>query len=187
MASETYEFLKNISMGKEHDRWSYPDPLIDDIVVKNPGSSSKVVITFDKDDDFLDVLDIDEYDRYSWNEVFSDYHDRDTWNEEEDWGQGYILVRFNDINREMVNEIIKLTNPTLIYNFNDNEQLIDLSKYLKTAFDDEIGLIIDAYGERDDDCRRRGFREMIEDGQHFYRRLLTDDFHRVIGLRGQLY
>ena len=80
MASETYEFLKNISMGKEHNRWSYPDPLIYDIVTKNPGSSSKVVITFDKDDDFLDVLGIDEYDRYSWNEVFSDYHDRDTWN-----------------------------------------------------------------------------------------------------------
>ena len=163
MASETYEFLKNISMGKEHDRWSYPDPLIYDIVAKNPGSSSKVVITFDKDDDFLDVLGIDEYDRYSWNEVFSDYYDRDTWNEQEEWEQGYVLLRFNEINREMVNEIIKLTNPTLIYNFNDNEQLIDLQRYLKIAFNDEIGWIIGEYGERDDDCRRRGFREMIED------------------------
>jgi hypothetical protein len=164
MASETYEFLKNISMGKEHDyRWSYPDPLIYDIVAKNPGSSSKVVITFDKDDDFLDILGIDEYDRHGWNDAFSDYHDRDTWNEQEEWTEGYILQRFNEVNRELVNEIIKLTNPALGYDFNNNEDLQELAKYLKTAFDDEIDLIIGEYGERDDDCRRRGFSEMIID------------------------
>jgi hypothetical protein len=161
MASETYEFLKNISMGKEHDRWSYPDPLIYDIVAKNPGSSSKVVITFDDDKDFLDILGIDEYDRHGWYTAFSSDNYRDSWSEDSEWTEGYILQRFNETNRELVNEIIKLSNPALRYDFNDNEDLQELAKYLRTAFEYEIDWIVEDFGQRDYECRMSAFREMI--------------------------
>jgi hypothetical protein len=161
MASETYEFLKNLSMGKEHDRWNYPDPLIYDVVAKNPGSSSKVVITFDNDEDFLDVLGIDEYDRHGWYMAFSSNSYRDSWDDDSEWTEGYILQRFNETNRELVNEIIKLSNPALRYDFNNNEDLQELSKYLKTAFDDEIDWIVEDFGQRDYECRMSAFREMI--------------------------
>jgi hypothetical protein len=163
MASETYEFLKNISMGKEHDRWNYPDPLIYDVVAKNPGSSSKVVITFDNDDDFLDVLGIDEYDRHGWYTAFSSDSYRDSWSEDSEWTEGYILQRFNDVNRELVNEIIKLSNPALRYDFNNNEDLQELAKYLRTAFESEIDWIVEDFGQKDYECRMSAFREMIVD------------------------
>jgi hypothetical protein len=163
MASKTYEFLKNLSIGKEHDRWNYPDPLIYDVVAKNPGSSSKVVITFDKDDDFLDVLGIDEYDRHGWYTAFSSDSYRDSWDEDSEWTEGYILQRFNETNRELVNEIIKLSNPALRYDFNNNEDLQELAKYLRTAFEYEIDWIVEDFGQRDYECRMSAFREMIVD------------------------
>jgi hypothetical protein len=163
MASETYEFLKNLSMGKEHDRWNYPDPLIYDVVAKNPGSSSKVVITFDNDEDFLDVLGIDEYDRHGWNLAFSSDSYRDSWDDDSEWTEGYILERFNETNRELVNDIIKLSNPALRYDFNNNEDLQELAKYLRTAFESEIDWIVEDFGQRDYECRMSAFREMIVD------------------------
>jgi len=163
MASETYEFLKNLSMGKEHDRWNYPDHLIYNVVAKNPGSSSKVVITFDNDEDFLDVLGIDEYDRHGWNLAFSSDSYRDSWGDDSEWTEGYILQRFNDVNRELVNEIIKLSNPALRYDFNNNEALQELSKYLRTAFESEIDWIVEDFGQKDYECRMSAFREMIVD------------------------
>jgi hypothetical protein len=56
MASETYEYLKNLANGQELNRWSQPDYLIYDIHHKRGSNTIKVVITFDKDDDFLEVL-----------------------------------------------------------------------------------------------------------------------------------
>ena len=65
MASETYEYLKNLANGQELNRWSQPDYLIYDIHHKRGSNTIKVVITFDKDDDFLEVLGIeDENDKY---------------------------------------------------------------------------------------------------------------------------
>ena len=52
MASDTYEFLQEILKTGEVDRWNYPEYVRDVVVSRNLGST-KIIIAFENDDDFL--------------------------------------------------------------------------------------------------------------------------------------
>ena len=167
MASETYEFFKDLANGKEINRWSYPDKLIYDVRHTRGSNSIKVVITFDDDDDFLDVLGIekDDGDRYTFKRFMSSYY-RDDWDRyryDDDWSEGYTLQNFNTENKELVNEILKYTNPTLriIGGDNDNDNLPKISRFLETRFKDVIdGLIYDSAEQREE-CIYDGAKQVI--------------------------
>ena len=132
MASETYEFFKDLANGKEINRWSYPDKLIYDVRHTRGSNSIKVVITFDDDDDFLDVLGIekDDGDRHTFKRFMSSYYrdDWDSYRHDDDWSEGYTLQNFNNENKELVNEILKYTNPTLRVIEGDYDNLSKISR-----------------------------------------------------------
>lgn len=164
MTSETYEFFKNLSNGQEINRWSYPDKLIYDVRHTRGSNSIKVVITFDDDDDFLDVLGIggDDYeDRYTFRRFMGDYYhnDWDTYRYDDDWREGYTLQKFNNPNVELVNEILKFTNPTL--RMTPNADLGNIAHFLKTRFKGEIEDLIYDNAEQNEECIYEGAKQAI--------------------------
>ena len=163
MASETYEFLKNIYDGKEVSRWNYPDKLIYDIRPARYPQSTQVIIAFDSDDDFLDVLGIDsEYDKWTWGKYmgrgyYGDEVDTERWGY--DWEEGYIIEGFNEEQKEKVREILKLTNPKLILT-NENTSIV--AKFLMNTFENEVDDIIYDYAYESEQCIRREVIEILE-------------------------
>jgi hypothetical protein len=163
MASETYEFLKNIYDGEEVSRWNYPDNLIYDIRPARYPQSTQVIITFDSDDDFLDVLGIeDDTDKWTWGKFmgrgyYGDEVDTERW--KYDWEEGYIIGGFNDEQKEKVREILKLTNPKLILT-NENTSIV--AKFLMNTFENEVDDIIYEYAYESEQCIRREVIEILE-------------------------
>ena len=166
MASETYEFFKNLSNGQEINRWSYPDKLIYDVRQIRGSNSIKVVITFDDDDDFLDVLGLeeDQEDRYTWRRYTGGYYndDWDSYRYEEDWREGYILQNFNNENVELVNEILKFTNPTLRMTPDADYAILQkIANFLQTRFRSEIDDLIYDNAQQKEECIYDGARQVI--------------------------
>jgi len=150
MASETYEFLKKIAKGEEVNRWSYPDELINHIYYTK-GKSPKVEITFDDDDDFLEVLGVtDEDDLYMWRY-------------EEDWKEGYIVDAFKDENIEITNKILKLIDPNLQLGNNNDVSNSDIARTLYIEFGDEVSDITYEYGRYHEECISRAVQKQLMD------------------------
>ena len=164
MPSETYEFLMALVRGEEYNRWNYPDKLIYDIQPSNPSSATKIVITFDNDDDFLDVIGIEEEsnDRWAWHRFMSSYSDYDSYQYRDDWSEGYLIKNFNEENVALVNNILKYTKPSLRLDLNDDNSTTEVSKFLETSFENEVDNITYEFGTLDWDCKVRAIQADIE-------------------------
>jgi len=166
MASETYEFLKKIAKGEEVNRWSYPDELINHIYYTK-GKSPKVEITFDDDDDFLEVLGVtDEDDLYMWRRFMGRYsfeYDFDMWRYEEDWKEGYIVDAFRGENIEITNKILKLIDPNLQLGNNNDVSNSDIARTLYIEFGDEVSDITYEYGRYHEECISRAVQKQLMD------------------------
>jgi len=163
MASETYEFLQKVAKGKETSRWSYPDDLIN-YISYSKGKSPKVEITFDDDDDFLEVLNVtDDDDKYMWRRFtgrgYYDY-DFDMWRYEEDFREGYIVGAFKGENIVLTNKILSLTDPTLQLNA-DIVDYTPISKFLDAKFPDEMSDITYEYGRYNEECVSREVQKIL--------------------------
>lgn len=116
---ETFEYLKSIMSGKRQPSWrDEVDPLIDDIDYNEDRPSSSIVtIKFEESDDFLDVFNIDNEDRYYYKDANSYYRQRDVdryWYDEQ-WEDGsFIDGILNDENKQKFNEILSLVSPKSI-------------------------------------------------------------------------
>lgn len=164
MASETYEFLKKIYNGEEVGyRWNYPDKLIYDIRSGKFPSSTQVIINFDSDDDFLDVLDIeDETDKWVWGKFmgrgyYGDEVDTERW--KYDWEEGYIIQDFNEEQKDKVRQILKFTNPKLTLT-DDNSS--EVAKFLETVFENEVGDIVYDYSYESEQCVKKEVVDILE-------------------------
>ena len=164
MASETYKFLKKIYVGEEvANRWTYPDKLIYDVRPGKYPHSTQVVITFDNDDDFLDVLGIDnDDDKWVWGRFmgrgyYGDDVNTDRW--EYDWEEGYLIDSFNEEQKEKVRQILKLTNPKLTLT-DENSHIV--AKFLDTTFNNEVEDIIYDYSYESEQCIRREVNNILE-------------------------
>ena len=165
MASETYEFLKKVAKGEEVNRWSYPDELINYISYTR-GKSPKVEITFDNDDDFLEILGVtDEDDLYLWRRFMGRYsydYDFDMWRYEEDWKEGYVVDSFKDENIEITNKILKLIDPNLHLGNNDTDNH-KIARVLDIEFSDEVSDITYEYGRYNEECTSRAVQKYLMD------------------------
>lgn len=164
MTSETYEFLKKIYDGEEvGNRWGYPDKLIYDVRPTKYPSSTQVIITFDSDDDFLDILGVDsEDDKWAWGRFmgrgyYGDDVDTERW--KYDWEEGHIIEDFNEEQKEKLRQILKFTNPKLVLT-DDNSS--EVAKFLETTFENEVDDIIYDYSYESDQCIRREIINILE-------------------------
>ena len=166
MASETYEFLKNIAEGNAVDRWRYPDDLINNVYPssKNP-SSTRIELRFN-DNEFLEILGItDDNDIWTWNTFMGNYYggrEYDWYRYNEDWREGYIIYDFNDENKELVKEIMSYLTPGVRYNFGDSVDRSIVSKYLIKRYERYVDNILDAYATEQEECRERAIKKELE-------------------------
>jgi hypothetical protein len=164
MGSETYEFIRSIAIGEEVSRWDYPDPLIYDVRLSEPRTSTKIVITFDRDDDFLDVMGVeDENDRWAWSRYKGSYNNEfDGYRYEQDWEEGYLIRHFDESNIDLVNQILKYTKPGFVYSEDDDIRK-EISTFLSQTFSNEINDIIYEYGVLDWDCILKSITKIMDD------------------------
>jgi hypothetical protein len=163
MTSDTYEFLQEILKTGEVHRWNYPKYVRDVIPNKN-SSSTKIIIAFENDDDFLESLGIDGIDdKYVWakfaHQYESDYYDLDRYTDE--WSDGYILTALSDENLEKVDNILKIAEPKLTVIKNDDLVMQEIAKVLINKFPNETEDIIYQYSDENQKCIARAVKEVL--------------------------
>ena len=136
---------------------------------KNLGKSL-VYLTFDTED-YVDLFsrNTDENNNgylikiafhggYYGGNVFVDDYSMDY-----DWDEGYLLNYFNDENLDKIKEIVKILRPSLSVEDlrNHNDKVIEICKWIKNEFSDEIGTIIYDYTSEYDEALVKGLRDYV--------------------------
>jgi hypothetical protein len=136
---------------------------------KNLGKSL-VYLTFDTDD-YVDLFSRhgDESNNsylirvafqggYYGGNVFVDDYSMDY-----DWDEGYLLHYFNNENLDRVKQIVKILRPSLsVENLTEhNDKVIEICKWLKNEFSNEIDSIIYDYSSEYDEALVKGLRQYV--------------------------
>lgn len=163
MPSDTYEILEEILKTGEVNRWNYPEYVRDIIPSKNP-SSTKIIIAFEEDNDFLETLGVDtDDDKYVWakfaHQYEYDYYDSDRYND--DWTEAYVLGGLSDENLQKVDHILKITEPKLTVIKNDDGVMRQIAKTLSNKFPRETEDITTDYGKENQECIARAVKEVL--------------------------
>jgi hypothetical protein len=167
---ETYEYLKKLSKKDLTDvsfsRYQYPDIIVDIKYNYDSPSSSVVYFEFENNEEYFKILGIDnEEDIYVWDKFMGYYdysYDYDSYRYEEDWREGYIIRQFSPENLNLVKEILRLVNPTMILHDDETDTgLGNIATYLNKRFDD-IDYIISEYASLTQDCVRRAVIDVLK-------------------------
>ncbi|CAB4130232.1 hypothetical protein UFOVP117_321 [uncultured Caudovirales phage] len=80
-----------------------------------------------------------------------------------DWDEGYLLNYFNDENLDKIKEIVKILRPSLSVEDlrNHNDKVMEICKWLKDEFSDEISSIVYDYTTEYDEALVKGLRNYI--------------------------
>ncbi len=161
---KTYEFLKEVSKGYDpHWRSNGDDPLIYEVKfnTKNP-STSKVVITFEDDEVFLDTINVESSDDvYTYRAFVGNYsgRDYDTYGEEDRWKDGeFIEYHFNTENQLKALQVAKFYDFRVVLSSNINVEAI-LSDHFGRIVDD----LIYEYTSKWQDCIKDVVKGIILD------------------------
>jgi hypothetical protein len=163
MASETYEFLQELLKTGEANRWHYPKYIRNVFDARN-NSSIKIIIVFEDDDDFLEALGIDDdNDKYVWRKFAHNYeydsYDSDRYTD--DWTEGYVLDGLSDENLEKVDHILKIIEPELTVNRDDDGVKSKIARVLVNKFPTEVDEITYEYGYENQHCIARAVRKEL--------------------------
>ena len=157
----TFEYLKSIMSGKVQPSWGDDvDPLID-VVNYNEDrpSSSSITIKFEEQDDFLDVFNIDNEDRYYYKDANNPYAYRDTdvyWFNQQ-WEDGdFVNYTLNDENKKKFDEIISLVSPKSI-----NKETQEKVKVFDQFFSSYSEDFLTDYAQDYQNCVEDNVRESI--------------------------
>jgi hypothetical protein len=166
--STLYDLLVRIINGEEITKRQLTDAdeLISDYrPSRNNPKKGILTIQFYNDDEFLELFDLDEDDKWAYDAVTSHYDTyefRDSWSYEEDWKEGYLLPYFNQENRERLKEILSLISPNLLDYEEDDDKTSEVSQLLTKLFDDEVESIIYEIMSEENIAKTRGFKEDVE-------------------------
>jgi len=80
-----------------------------------------------------------------------------------DWDEGYLLHYFNNENLDRVKQIVKILRPSLsVENLTEhNDKIIEICKWLKNDFSNEIDSIIYDYSSEYDEALVKGLRQYV--------------------------
>ena len=176
MSKSTYEFLKDIAKGNTQNvRWDNPDDWIYEVRIneKNP-IASQVIIDFDDEKDFLEILGLDEEDIYEYKYLmFHNSSDYDYYRYDDEWKEGYIKDSFSPSNLEKYELILRLTiSPAMTNNYDIMKKLMDL-------FENEVDNIISIYGSENERCMLDAAKKVVkkETEKPFDRFGITEVWH----------
>lgn len=159
--------LRQFSRGliSKYDLEEYDDTLTVSRV-KTPLGQSVITIDFENDEEFFDILDLYDGDRYILNAIYS-YHGydlHDSYTIAQDAGEGYLnfLYNFDDDNMETFTKIANILLPGEEFNTNNEEYLSRLYKKLEIIFPKEAEHIIDEYVDYTNRAVQENASESIE-------------------------
>ena len=119
--SRVYEFLESCANGDIQEIDRYDIRRIDDLLggfkySPNNPKNGKINIKFDDNDDYLRLFDDNQDELNIMNAVMNgQWEFIDSYSAlDNEWDEGYILDYFNEESNEIVNEILLLTNPSLV-------------------------------------------------------------------------
>lgn len=165
-AQNIYQLLKKIQNGEEypsHTLNRYDELISGFRFNKTSPGKSMIQLTFDYDEDYFKLFDLNEGDLWFLRNLFSYYNDDmgfyQSDNAYEDWREGYILYEFNDENRRKIFEIMTYFDPKL--SEMDGENNIQISKLLYDTFPRQTESIIDDYQSEKEQCMTRTAKEEI--------------------------
>ena len=132
---------------------------------ENRGESI-VEISFDGLDDYKKVFDLSDDDKWFLGIIDSTYNDYNFYpmDIDSEWGEGYIIDKFNDENTKLLREILKYILPTYVNAdlSDDYEVKSTIAKTLKDMFDREASDISYEYQSEMDRATEIGTRNTIE-------------------------
>ena len=159
-AQNIYQLLKKIQNGEEypsHTLNRYDDLISGFRFNKTSPGKSMIQLTFDYDEDYFKLFDLNEGDLWFLRNLFSYYNnDMGFYSSDmayEDWKEGYLLYEFNDENRRKILEIMTYFNPKLdkMEDATNNQ----IAKLLYDTFPRQTENIIDDYQSEKEQCMTR--------------------------------
>ena len=130
---------------------------------KNP-SKSMIKFHFDEMKDYLNLFELDEYDVYFAEALYSYYSNYEFIDYDHgynEWTEGYLLYQFSEENLNKFKQITRLVLPTAA-KLNDDEDKEKASKKVEDMFSDEVGEIISDWVDEQNICRSKGAKEWVE-------------------------
>jgi hypothetical protein len=130
---------------------------------KNP-SKSMVKLHFDEIKDYLNLFELDEYDIYFAEALYSYYGNYEFIDYDHgynEWTDGYLLYQFSEENLNKFKQITRVVLPTAA-KLEDDEQKETASKKVEDMFPDEISEIISDWVDEQNICRSKGAKEWVE-------------------------
>jgi hypothetical protein len=131
---------------------------------ENRGESI-VEISFDGLDDYKEVFDLSDDDKWFLGILGSTYNDYDfySFDIDSDWSEGYIIDKFNDENTKLLREILKYILPTYVNaDLSDYEVKSTIAKTLQKMFDREASDISYEYQSEMNRATEIGVRDTVE-------------------------
>lgn len=164
--SDIYEAALTLSNGRtvnNHYIRMYNDNIKDiKIPEKNPAKSI-FVLKFD-DEEFFEILNLDEDERYFLNSVYSYYGYQ--WSESADlnseWDEGYIVQSLNVENLNKIKTVLINNGEEELSQLIDDDAVRDASRMLEDLYPDEVERIIREYGYAMDEESDKAAKADIE-------------------------
>jgi hypothetical protein len=161
-----YSLLVKINNGEQvssRELENADESIYDFKYTPNAPFKSKITLGFDEDE-YIKLFDISEDDLWYYD-VITSYYDTYEFESDyqsiEDFQQGYIEQFFRGENLVKLKEILSIISPQSV-DLDTEEKRIEVGKKLYDMFEDEIDNIISDYVAEINECKTRGFKQMIK-------------------------
>jgi hypothetical protein len=164
---ETYKLLTKIAKGEQvssRELENADDAIYDFKYTPKAPFKSKIVLHFD-DDEYIKLFNPSDDDMWYYNAItgnYDTYEWEDDYQATEDFKEGYFFNQFNEENLKKVKEIISIISPESVA-LETDEQKIAAANKLIDMFGNEVESMIYEYTSEQNECKTRGFNQMIKD------------------------
>jgi len=164
---EIYKLLTKIAKGEQvssRELENADDAIYDFKYTPKAPFKSRITLRFD-DEDYIKLFNPSDDDMWYYNAITSRY-DTYEWEDDyqatEDFKDGYFFNQFNEENLKKIRQILSIISPQSV-ELETDEQKTEAAEKLLDMFGNEIGNIIYEYTSESNECKTRGFNQMIKD------------------------
>jgi hypothetical protein len=125
---------------------------------------SRITLRFD-DEDYIRLFNPSDDDMWYYNAItnrYNTYEWEDDYHQTQDFKEGYFFNQFNEENLKKIRQIISIISPQSV-ELETDEQKAEAAEKLLDMFGNEIESIIYEYTSESNECKTRGFNQMIKD------------------------
>lgn len=125
---------------------------------------SRITLRFD-DEDYIRLFNPSDDDMWYYNAITNSYNTyewEDDYQATQDFKEGYFFNQFNEENLKKIRQILSIISPQSV-ELETDEQKAEAAEKLLDMFGNEIESIIYEYTSESNECKTRGFNQMIKD------------------------